>query len=694
MIRVLTSIGLVLVASRLPADEPKPGGAKALISDVRHEPAQPKPDVPVLVTAKIPAGLTKPQLKLQAVAPGKFVPKTDRDYAKDWTEFAMRDDGQEGDVKAGDGIFSVRIPASYQKHRWLLRYRIGAADREGKAAVSPMADDPCPNFAWWCDAGPAAWTGSRELGKTPPLTFSTDFLATLQTLHLLARSEDVAKSQWDGNAHKQRQPGAIVYRGIVYDHIEFSNRGQGSAHISGKNKWGLKFNTGHDLPFRDHDGVPFPTDCGSLNLNPGGSTPYLPILRGITGLDEVLSMRAYRLAGVLTPPATWVQWRVVTTADEVSAKDQYQGDLWGVYVAVGDMKPKLLADRKLPDGLTVSTQSGVKHAPSGMTDADKVWEKFLTGMRSNPKEEWWRKNLDLPAYSSFHAMNRLLANVDLRPDGNHGYYRHPDGRWSPIPWDNDMMFVPRHHQPGYIEAISCLNQPKLMTEYRNRGREILDLFAADASDRGGQVGQLVADLGAALTPKGQKSDWSQLDEAVWNRHPRMNQKDSYFVNPASGDHFGGQWKRTLATNDFAGFRKYLVDFCTDSRPTKKYAPNDGDQRGYGWGYLTHETKDAKIPATPSVTRASEREQKFQASAFTSPAGHKSAALEWRVGRVGQRGWYELADHWRTEAATGDEITIPPGVLKQAGEYRVRARWRDDSGRCGHWSAPIAVSVRP
>jgi CotH kinase protein len=585
---------IITTALRSLAAEPKP----AATPEVRHEPVQPKPDVPVLVTVRPPAGTTKATLKLQAVAPGKYIGKADPVYEKDWVELPMRDDGKEGDAKAGDGVFTVRVPASYQRHRWLLRYRIVATDKDGKTQQLPAADDTCPNFAWWCDAGAAAWTGAREPGKTPALTFSSDFLGTLQSLHLLARSEDVAKSQWDGNFHKQRQPGTIIYRGIVYDHIQFRNRGQGSAHISGKNKWGLKFNAGHELPFVDHDGIPFPDACGSLDLNPGGSTPYLPVHRGISGLDEVLSMHAYRLAGVPSPPATWVQWRVVDHAEEVSAKDQYQGDLWGLYVALGDMSPRLLADRKFGDGLTVSIQSGIKHTPSGMTDADKVWEKFLTGMRSNPNEAWWRANLDLPAYFSFHALNRLIGNVDLRPDGNHGYYRQPDGHWAPIPWDNDMILVPRHHQPGYIEAVGCLNQPKIALEYRNREREILDLLAADNSEHGGQIGQMVADLGAALTPKGFTVNWPRLDEAVWNHHPRMNQKGSYFVNPANGDHFGGPWKRTLVTHDFAGFQKYIVDFCTDSRPIKNYAPNDGDQRGYGWGYRRSKPRTTRSPRRP------------------------------------------------------------------------------------------------
>jgi hypothetical protein len=314
-------------------------------------------------------------------------------------------------------------------------------------------------------------------------------------------------------------------------------------------------------------------------------------------------------------------------------------------------------------------------------------------MLSNPKprEYWWRRNLDLPAYYSFHALNRLLGNVDLRPDGNHGYYRRPDGRWAPIPWDNDMMFIPRANQPGHIDAVRCLEHAAIALEYRNRAREILDLFAADGSEGGGQIGQLTADLGAALTPKGFGVDWPRLDEARWSFHPRMTAKGVYFANPYKAHH-AGPWTRTLATADFAGFQKYIVDFCTDTRPVKNYAPNDGDQRGHGWGYLAREAKDGQVPATPTVGRAGGK-FRFEASAFTSPAGHRAAALEWRVGRVGRRGWYELDDHWRKELASGRAVDIPAEVFREQGEYRVRARWRDDTGRCGHWSAPGTVRVR-
>jgi hypothetical protein len=676
------------------------------ISNVGHEPAAPKPGVTVLVTARLAKGMTKPILKLQAVAPGEYIRKSDPAYEKDWTDLPMRDDGKDGDQKADDGVYSVRVPAKYQQHRWLIRYRIVATDANGKHVKAPEAGD-CPNFAWWCNAGPAPWSGSREPGKAAVVTYPAAFLETLQAVHLLARAEDVAKSQWNPAFHKKKQEGTVVYRGVVYDHIHYRNSGQVSAHAGGKNKWAIKFNRGRDLPFVDHDGLPFTAgplapaggEAGvrgwhELRLNPGTHNPFIPVLRGITGLDEVLSLRAYRLAGVPSPPVTWVQFRVVAGTDEVSAKDQYAGDLWGPYVALGGMAPKLLADRKLPDGLTASVQVGVKHTPKGMDkdDAKKAWQKFLNDMRSGPKDEkWWRANLDLPSYFSFHALNRLLGNVDLRPDGNHGYYRRPDGKWAPIPWDMDMMFIPCDNQPGYIDAIHCLKHPAIALEYRNRAREILDLFAAAAAAKGGQIGQLTADLGAPLTPKGFDVDWPRLDEARWNFSPKMNAKGVYFLKVAQGTH-GAGWKRTLDTADFAGFQKYIVDFCTDTRPIKNYAPNDGDQRGHGWGYLSLEAKDDKIPATPKLTKL-DGKFRFEASAFTSSAGHKLAALEWRVGRVGQRGWYELEEYWHKELKSGSAMDIPAEIFKEPGEYRVRARWRDHTGRCGHWSAPVTVVVK-
>jgi hypothetical protein len=342
----------------------------------------------------------------------------------------------------------------------------------------------------------------------------------------------------------------------------------------------------------------------------------------------------------------------------------------------------------------VSIQSGIKHLPVDGSAGQPEWDRFLGGMRSNPPEEWWRKNLNLDAYYSFHALNRLIGNVDIRPDGNHGYYRAPNGRWSPLPWDNDMCFVPRHHQPGHIDAIHCLNHASIKREYQNRAREMLDLFATDH--------------GRVISPPGHIVNWSQLDEAMWNAHPRFNQKGSYFVNPAYGDHFGGRWERKLTTNDIAGFQRYLVEFCTDSRPQKNYLPNDGNPLGYGWGYVAHEARDDEIPAWPTIkliSGASNQPRVLSVSAFRSAKGHALSGVEWRVGRyctAGVSGWertkqhaYELSEHWRTprdKFVTTEQTTIHADVFQQPGAYRIRARHWDQTGRASHWSEPVSVEV--
>ena len=51
----------------------------------------------------------------------------------------------------------------------------------------------------------------------------------------------------------------------------------------------------------------------------------------------------------------------------------------------------------------------------------------------------------------------------------------------------------------------------------------------------------------------------------------------------------------------------------------------------------------------------------------------------------------MEDYWRKDVASGRTVDIPAEVFREPGEYR--ARWRDHSGRCGHWSMPVTVRVR-
>ena len=704
------------VAGSAPRRHPTPAATNSVFSetafpsirDVTHHPMQPKSGQAVTVAARIGGHdqIRVVTLELQVVEPGGYLRKTDSGYRTNWVSVPMHDDGINGDSRARDGIFTALVPASLQQHRRLVRYRIAAVDQSSTLVRVPHSDDECPNFAWFVYDGVPSWTGARRPGRTPPTTFPSAFLTTLPVYHLLAREPDVSRSQWDSGANRRLFYGTLVYDGHVYDHIQFHNRGTGSAYISGKNKWGMKFPRTHELAAKDIHGHLYEHRWDSLHLNPGLSTPYGPVHAGISGLDEALSFRAFQLAGVLAANAHWIHFRIIDSPEEFSAANQYAGDLWGLYLAIQDMDGTLLRERGLPDGNIYSIQSGRKHLARGAPLDGSDWNRFLQGIRSEHPAPWWRTNLDLNAYYGFHAINRVIGNVDVRPDGNHGYYRRPDGRWSVFPWDHDMMLVPRIHQPGTIDATRCLNAPALRLEFQNRAREVLDLFCADSSPEGGQVGQLVAELSLVLMPASFTNNWGDLDAAVWDWNPHQNQKGIFYLNPNTGHHSGGSWQRTLATPDLAGYCRYIVDFCTDSRPVKNYAPNDGNPRGYGFGFLQHEARDRKIPSTPSVHTTRPKPAgslQFEATPFASPATNRFAAIQWRVAEIGKprqatfgqpQFRYELEPRWLGPESAASDLTfeIPKGICEIDHTYRVRARYKDHTGRWGHWSAPVQFAA--
>lgn len=679
--------------------------AAPTIRDVTHTPQSPKSGQPVTVTARIGNAETSAAVtvQVQVVEPGSYVRRTDRTYQKSWRDFPMHDDGREGDAQAGDGVFTATVPAAEQKHRRLIRYYVSVGDGRGVNARLPAATNACPNFAWFVYDGLPGWTGSGKPGSTPPSTYSPQFLATLPVYHLIANGPDVEKSQWDAGANRNLFFGTMVYDGRVYDHIQFHNRGQASTYVAGKNKWGFKFNAGEGFQARDLFGRKYQFPWNSFNLNACAS-PWAQVNRGMAGMDEAVSYRAYQLAGVPSPNTHWVHFRVVDAAEEAPGRNQYAGDLWGLYLVVQDKNGTWLRESGLPDGNIFSAESGPKYLAQGMPADGSDWREFVAASRNQRSEPWWREQFDLPAYYSFHAINRVVSNIDLRPNGNHYLYHPRAGRWVVLPHDLDMMFIPKTHWPGVIDQTQCLRVPALRREYSNRAREILDLFCSDAAPNGGQIGQLVAEFARVLAPPNQERTWPELDMAMWNWHPRNNDPGRFYITPASDNRMGGRWRRTLASPDFAGFCRYIVEFCTDSRPTKNYAPNDGDQRGYGFGFLFTESKDEAAPIRPTLRSAGPPgfptdQLVFQTTPFASPNSAAFAAMQWRVGQISAPGLsgyapntpcrYEIEPHWLSPELTKPtlDMHLPPDVCRPGNTYRVRVRYKDNTGRWSRWSEP-------
>jgi CotH kinase protein len=244
----------------------------------------------------------------------------------------------------------------------------------------------------------------------------------------------------------------------------------------------------------------------------------------------------------------------------------------------------------------------------------------------NQTEAWYRTNMDLDKLYTFMALNRLNGNADAREDSNMIYYhRSSDNKWELIGYDFDMMFVAMHHwgavldgivvagQPGGMRAV--MRHPALAREFRNRCREIIDLFASDGVANGGQVGQLFNEYATLIHPTGQTATWANLDAAMWNLNPRTtgDHYGNFFKNDMNDyrgfleNAYHGSWRRTLPDNDNDGFSdfpnrvQWFVNFATNTYPStarpwlrKASSQDDYDadtdrQKGYGYNYLEWES---------------------------------------------------------------------------------------------------------
>ncbi|MFO1475344.1 MAG: lamin tail domain-containing protein [Verrucomicrobiota bacterium] len=701
-------------------------GAPPAIRQVAAAPAQPAAGQPVTVTAKVtdPDGVASVSLKYQVVSPGAYIRKTDAAYTNNWTTVPMYDDGTHGDAVAGDTIYTSVIPGTAQVHRGLVRYRIAAADSLSDSIEVPYADDDCPNFAYFVYNGLPPWSGAFNPGVTPVMAYGTNVLGSLPVYQLIASGADVVSSQYDSGYNGQRFYGTLVYNGQVLDHVQFNNRGEYSTYVSGKNKWRFHFNTAHDLQPVDNWGRPYPETWNELNLNACAS-PWCAVHRGMAGVEEAVSLRLCELLGMASPKSHFLHFRVIDDASE-SGTTQYQGgdpsgvnggDLWGLYLAVEQPDGSFLDARALPDGNVYKIESDLgdlKHQGYGQSTNGSDWTAYLSACQQTQSEAWWRTNLNLAAYYNFHAGNRILGNVDLRAGYNYYFYHSPDQLWEVIPWDLDMMFIAKSHNNEWIDQSHCIDVPALMIELQNRERELLDLVCSDAGTNGGQIGQLIDEYARLVAPAGTTTNWATLDAAMWNYNPRTSgdpnshsgqtsHKGNFYYTPFTDSRWGGNWVRTLATSDFNGSMKYLLDYATDTFPgTSTWAVNNGDQRGYGYHYLLSESTDAGAPQRPSATYLGApshpvNDLRFSASTYAGANGFSAA--QWRIGEISAPGIplhdpsrprvYEVTDVWRSAELTSNGIvTLPPASLQVGHTYRARVRHKDATGRWSRWSDAV------
>jgi len=603
------------------------------VRQVKHEPEKPVSNEIVTITAKVtdPDGIAFVTLGYQLVNPGSYICIKDSSYGTNWTNLMMRDDGLEGDTFSGDGIYTVQMPAALQMNRRLIRYRISVEDSIGNYLCVPYDDDPQPNFAYFVYDGVPAWTGADRPGVTAAVEFGTDVMRSLPAYHLIAKEVDVLNSQYNSSYANTQFNGTLIYDGVVYDHIGFKSRGEASTYESGKNKWKFFFNRGHEFQARDNYGQKYKNSWKIMNLS-ACAVPWVEMNRGML-IDEAVAFALYKKAGVISPNTSFLQFRVIDSSVEASASNQYDGDLWGVYLTIEHPDGRFLDEHDLADGNSYKIEGGVgdkkNQGPTQSVDNTDL-NNFIAGYKQINTTEWWQQNLDLSCYFSFRAINRVVNNMDLRDGWNIYYYHNPTNNlWQVIPWDLDMLYVPTTHWSGVIDIQNCLSHSAYRIAYKNRGRELQDLLLNHD-----QLGQLVDEYAELVNPSGQQWTMTDVEQFMWNYHPRTtaNHIGAFYRNPATAAYWPNI-TRTLVTADHEGLVQWMKDFMLP-------APSGGSSHtSYGADFLNSEVSDSYIPATPSIAYTGsagypENDLMFECSAFSDPQGMQTfGSMKWRIAEV-------------------------------------------------------------
>ncbi|MDP6637089.1 MAG: lamin tail domain-containing protein [Phycisphaerae bacterium] len=674
---------------------------------VNHGPNQPISGQDVTITAKITDvhGIASATLHYQLVDPGAYIAYGDSEYDTTWSDLQMVDDGTGGDVTAGDDIYTVVMPGTFQTNRRLVRYRITAADASAAnlSRTGPYADDAAGNFAYYVYDGVPDWTGSDQPGVDPDVIYSSEILTSVPVYTLITKRQDHLNAQHVpyrvgqldqelptsgsyGGSNYQWE-GTLIYDGVVYDNIHYRARGGVWRYAMGKNMWKFDFNRGHSFQARDDYGNLYDTTWDKLNFSAiiqQGN--YLH--RGEQGMFEAAGFKMFNLTGVEAPNTNWLHFRIVEGADE-NGPDQYSGDFQGLYMAIEQMDGRFLDEHDLPDGNLYKIEGGNAQLPKnnqGQTAvADRsdhtAFKNVLYGA-TDPDEQWWRDNVELEKYYSYRAIVEGIHHGDIAYGKNYFYYLDPETNlWSMLPWDLDLTWANNMYGNGedpFRNQGAILSNPALDIEFENRLREIDDLlYNTD------QMFALLDELTRVVDDPAGGLSILDADRAMWDYNPIMG---SSYVN--SGKSGYGRFYQKAPSRDFPGMVQLMKDYVS------------GTSRSFDT-----DTTDPDLPQTPTITHVGMagfpiNRLTFQSSAFGSPSGATFTAMEWRVGEVTDPTaptydpnapiYYEIEDIWNSGelAVFDDQATVPPANLEVGHAYRARVRMKDSTGRWSHWSDPV------
>ena len=695
--------------------------APPAIRQVDHKPNMPTNGQPVTISAKVtdPDGVASVVLQYQIISPGAYIELSDAAYtnAANWISVPMNDTGVNGDVTAGDAVFTCVLPGSVQMHRRLIRYRITVTDAGNRSVRVPYADDPQPNFAYFCYDGVPAYTGAAKPGDAGsngvPFTVGAEEMNRIPVYQLITKSNEFAEAiGWAPGLPNNKYggddylwTGTLVVDGKVYDHIGFRCRGGVWRYSMGKNAMKFRLNRGHDLEVKDNWGHKLNAPWRRLSFRPNIQQGDF-LHRGEQGLFESVGYRLFDLAGANGLKSVQLQFRVIDDARESVAGNQYVNDFYGLWLGVEEDDGRFLEERGLPDGNIYDMEGGsgtLNHTGSlGPTDKSDL-NYLLTYGGASSTEAWWRTNLNLSAYYSYQCIIQGIHQYDIADGKNYFYYRNPATRlWTPLPWDLDLTWADNMYRSDSTRGDEPFRSrvlanfavpgtfPNIGIEFRNRVREIRDLlFNTD------QAFQLIDEYWHMTRgPEGRPSI-VDADRAQWDYNPVMNNSAVVNLSKAGNYHFY-QWQNEPGTsNHFGGANQLMKNYV-------RYRSTNASLNGTSTG-LDGVALDNARPSRPALSYTGP--SNFPINRLTFHSGNYSGAnpfgsMRWRIAEVTAPGAppydsaharkYEMETVWESGplATFNADITVPAEVLRAGSRYRVRVLHTDATGRNSNWSAPV------
>ncbi len=650
------------------------------IRQVRHTPQQPRSTEPILITAKIsdPDGVKRVYLNYQLVSPGSYIPAylpipissliadpyqpqpLNPEFENSWITVLMMDNGLFGDAVAGDNIYTCRL--SPQSNRVLLRYRIEAWDQNDNSIRVPYADDPSLNFACFIYDGVPDYTTTHASVHPDGVghSYSSDILTSIPVYTLITRAADLyqcngynaadridqgttdVKTQDAGRVYNWE--GAFVYEGKVYDHIGYRLRGGNGRYnygLGGKRSMKFRFNRGNYFQAKDLYGNPFPSKWQHLNTGKMFGNKITEYRKYPYGLNEVMDMLLFNIAGVPAPETYWIHFRVVDGLEEAPAgtQGQYEGDFWGLYLAFENYDGAFLERLNLPKAnlykLSDKIYDGARQlryqGENAVADSSD-YENIRWNLNYQASADFIRRYLDCDEWYRYHTVTEAIRHYDIFSGStcihclkNCAWYFYPNysaenpyGQLQFLPFDVDDTWGPYFnygcdHAKGAIydqmyDGDHVLRQytakpekAPIKQEYRNYIREFRDLLWQPEV-----INPLIAELASVI------ADFVPADRDRWRLVSNSIDNGPLEEGVALMEQFA--W----SAGTFDG--KYYWSGTASNLDTLAGAEGDS----------------TNIPNTPTITYIGtpgypENDLRFRTSAFSGPQGNGTfAAMKWRI----------------------------------------------------------------